>query len=104
MKRDLQLIGRLWPHAKPDAWVFVFALVATPAIAALSLAQPWFLKRIIDEHVVSGKLEGLTDLALLYLAAVAGAYIIEAAYTLAIAWGGQRLILRLRPKRPRNKR
>ena len=96
MKRDLQLIGRLWPHAKPDAWVFVFALVATPAIAALSLAQPWFLKRIIDEHVVSGKLEGLTDLALLYLAAVAGAYIIEAAYTLAIAWGGQRLILRLR--------
>ena len=96
MKRDLQLIARLWPHARPDAWVFVFAVIATPLIAALSLAQPWLLKRIIDEHVVPGELAGLQDLALLYLAAVVGGYLIEATYTLAMAWGGQRLILRLR--------
>jgi ATP-binding cassette, subfamily B, multidrug efflux pump len=96
MKRDLQLIARLWPHAKPDAWVFLFAIIATPMIAALSLAQPWLLKRIIDEHVLEAQIDGLKELALLYLAAVGGAYLIEAAYTLAIAWGGQRLILRLR--------
>ena len=96
MKRDLLLLRRLWPHARPDAWVLVFCMLATPMIAALSLAQPWFLKRIIDEHVVPGRLEGLDTLAFWYLGAVLGAYAIEASYTLAIAWGGQRLILRLR--------
>ena len=96
MKQDLRLLLNLWPHARPDAWVFVFALVATPVIAVLSLAQPWLIKRIIDDHIVAGELNGLTALALLYLAAVAAGYVIEAAYTLAIAWGGTRLILRLR--------
>ena len=96
MKRDLLLLTRLWPHARDDAWVFIFALVVTPVIAAMSLVQPWLLKRIIDEHVVVGEMAGLEMLALYYLAAVVGAYLIEAAYTLAIAWGGTRLILRTR--------
>ena len=78
MKRDLRLLLNLWPHARPDAWVFVFALVATPAIAVLSLAQPWLIKRIIDDHVVAGEINGLAALALLYLAAVAAGYLIEA--------------------------
>ena len=96
MKQDLLLLTRLWPHARDDAWVFMFALIVTPFIAAMSLVQPWLLKRIIDEHVVVGELTGLETLALYYLAAVLGAYLIEAAYTLAIAWGGTRLILRTR--------
>jgi ATP-binding cassette subfamily B protein len=96
MKRDLVLLARLWPHARPDAWVLVYCLLATPAIAAMSLVQPWLLKRIIDDHVVTGTLAGLDTLAFWYLGAVFGAYFIEATYTLAIAWGGQRLILRLR--------
>ena len=96
MKRDLRLLLNLWPHARPDAWVFVFAMVATPLIAALSLAQPWLLKRIIDDHVIAGEVNGLAQLAGFYLAAVGIGYLIEASYTLAIAWGGTRLILRLR--------
>ena len=95
MKRDLLLLTKL-PHARDDAWVFIFALIVTPVIAAMSLVQPWLLKRIIDEHVVAGELAGLETLALYYLAAVIGAYLIEATYTLAIAWGGTRLILRTR--------
>ena len=96
MKRDLLLLTKLWPHARDDAWVFILALIVTPVIAAMSLVQPWLLKRIIDEHVVAGELAGLETLALYYLAAVIGAYLIEATYTLAIAWGGTRLILRTR--------
>lgn len=96
MRRDLQLIGRLWPHARPDAWVFIYALLVTPVIAAMSLVQPWLLKRIIDDHVVPQSLEGLSQLAWLYLGAVVGAYVIESTYTLTMAWGGTRMILRLR--------
>ena len=25
MKRDLMLLVRLWPYARDDAWVFIFA-------------------------------------------------------------------------------
>jgi ATP-binding cassette subfamily B protein len=96
MKNDLQLLGRLWPHARPDAWVFIYALMVTPLIAAMSLVQPWLLKRIIDDHVVTGTLEGLAQLAWMYLGAVLGGYVIESTYTLTMAWGGTRMILRLR--------
>jgi len=93
---ELGWLKRLWPHARPDAWVVVFALIATPLIAAASLLQPWLIKQVIDVHIVPGKLEGLSQLALYYLGAVLMAYLLEATYTLAIAWGGQRTILRLR--------
>jgi ATP-binding cassette subfamily B multidrug efflux pump len=93
---ELGWLKRLWPHARPDAWVVVFALIATPLIAAASLLQPWLIKQVIDVHIVPGKLEGLSQLALYYLGAVLMAYLLEASYTLAIAWGGQRTILRLR--------
>ena len=96
MRRDLQLLRRLWPHARPDAWVFIYALLVTPLIAAMSLVQPWLLKSIIDDHVVPQTLDGLAQLAWLYLGAVLGAYVIESTYTLTMAWGGTRMILRLR--------
>ncbi|MBL8617855.1 MAG: ABC transporter ATP-binding protein [Deltaproteobacteria bacterium] len=93
---DLQLVGRLWPFVRPDAWTLGLALLLTPAIAALNLAQPLLLKEAIDGHLVPEVLDGLDQVALLYLAAVLGAYITEAAYSLALSWGGERTILRLR--------
>ncbi len=90
------MFRRLWPYLKPDAWTFALALMLTPAAAGLSLIQPWLLKRAIDEHVVPGIAEGLGTVALSYLAAVAAAYVVEGGYVLALAWGGQRSIVRLR--------
>ncbi len=93
---DLQLVGRLWPFVRPDAWTLGLALLLTPAIAALNLAQPLLLKEAIDKHLVPEVLVGLDQVALLYLGAVLGAYLTEAAYSLALSWGGERTILRLR--------
>ncbi len=81
---------------RPDLWSFVVALSLTPLAAALSLAQPYLLKRAIDDHVVPGVAEGLWTVALLYLAAVLAGYVLEGAYVMSLAWGGQRTILRLR--------
>jgi ATP-binding cassette subfamily B protein len=86
----------LWPYLRPDAWAFALALLLTPAAAGLSLVQPWLLKRAIDEHVVPGVAEGLLSIAGLYLVAVVAAYVLEGGYVLALAWGGQRSIVRLR--------
>ncbi|MDP6934483.1 MAG: ABC transporter ATP-binding protein, partial [Myxococcota bacterium] len=93
-----------WTYVRPDAWCLVVAFVATPLVAALNLAQPYLIKRVIDEAVVPSIAEGasgdrlelLRELALLYLGAVVIGYVLEAIYTLAVAWGGQRTILRLR--------
>lgn len=90
------MLRRLWPFLRPDAWAFALALVLTPAAAGLSLVQPWLLKRAIDNHIVPGVAEGLSRVALLYLSAVAAAYVIEGGYVLALAWGGQRSIVRMR--------
>jgi hypothetical protein len=62
----------------------------------VAFAQPLLLKEAIDAHLVPALLPGLDRVALLYLAAVLGAYLTEAAYSLALSWGGERTILRLR--------
>jgi len=90
------MLRRLWPYLRPDAWTFALALLLTPAAAGLSLVQPWILKKVIDEHIVPGVANGLMSLAFLYLGAVVAAYLLEGGYVLALAWGGQRSIVRLR--------
>jgi len=90
------MFRRLWPYLRPDAWAFAIALALTPAAAGLSLIQPWLLKKAIDDHVVPGVAEGLGLVALAYLGAVITSYVLEGGYVLALAWGGQRSIVRLR--------
>ncbi len=90
------MFRRLWPYLRPDAWAFAIALALTPAAAGLSLIQPWLLKKAIDDHVVPGVAEGLGLVALAYLGAVVTSYVLEGGYVLALAWGGQRSIVRLR--------
>lgn len=93
---DRSMFRQLWPYLRPDAWTFALALLLTPATAALSLVQPWLLKTAIDDHVVPGIADGLATVALAYLGAVVAAYVLEGGYVLALAWGGQRSIVRLR--------
>jgi len=93
---DLTLFKRLWPYVRPDWWTVLVAMLLTPLIAALSLAQPALLKTAIDSHIVPQKVDGLQDVALLYLGAVVAGYVAEAVYSLALAWGGHRTILRIR--------
>ena len=96
MQGDFGLFRRLWPYARPDWWLFALALTMTPVTTALALAQPWVMKVVVDDHVTAGKLEGLQDMAVLYLGAVLAHYALTAVYSLCIALAGQRTILRLR--------
>lgn len=93
---DWHTLLRIWPYARPDSWAFVVGLLLTPVVAGMRLVQPWLLQQAIDQNIVPGVLEGLSQIAFLYLAAVVGAYLMEAVYTLSLAWAGQRTILRLR--------
>lgn len=86
----------LLPFLRPDGRRFAAALILTPLVAGLGLVQPILLKRALDLHVVAGVRDGLTTLALVYLAAVVGGYLVEAAYTLIIAAAAENSIFRLR--------
>jgi len=94
--KDLQLFRRLWPWVRQDRWAFGLALLLTPFASLVSLAQPYLVKRAIDEHIVPGIGEGLASLALLFLGAVVVGYVLEAGSVLTLAWAGLRSIVRLR--------
>ncbi|MEC7985295.1 MAG: ABC transporter ATP-binding protein [Myxococcota bacterium] len=94
--KELSLFGRLWVFAKKDAVLLILSLVLSPLVAYLSLAQPYILKTIIDENIVTGVSEGIFDKSLLYLAAVLGAYALSVIYAVIIAWVGRRMLVRLR--------
>ncbi|MCB9760792.1 MAG: ABC transporter ATP-binding protein [Alphaproteobacteria bacterium] len=93
---DLALLSRLWPYALPDLHLFLIAVFSTPLAAGLSLLQPWLLKRAVDEYITPGRLDGLQTLALVYLGAVIGSYMLSAVFTMSMAFAGQRMIVRLR--------
>jgi ATP-binding cassette subfamily B multidrug efflux pump len=65
---DTRLVKRLLAFVRPEASLIGLSAVFMFAVMGASLVQPWLLKRLIDEHIVPGKLQGVTALALLYLA------------------------------------
>ncbi len=94
--RDLRLLLHLLPFARPDRRLYLAAIVATPVAAMLSLAQPALVQRALDNHVIGGELEGLGLVLGLYLTAVVIWLLLDLGSTLALAFGGQRTIQRLR--------
>ena len=94
--KDFKLLARIWPYAKPDALLFGLAILLTPLSAGLALYQPLLMKEILDQHVTTGRVEGLAELAGIYLGCIVGAYFVEATYGVCLGIGGQRTILRLR--------
>ena len=71
---DWARLRRMAPYLTGDRALYALALGCAPVSAMLTVAQPWLLKVVIDEHIVPGDLEGLQGAALWYLAAVAFAF------------------------------
>jgi len=92
------LWSRLWPDIKPDWPRFAIAIASVPLISALGAAQPVLMKRVLDEHIVIARAEGLWQAALVYIAAVAGSFVVEGAYTIALSVGAENTIFRLRER------
>ena len=84
------LMMRLWEFVRVDRWFLLFAILLSPLVAYFSLLQPYLLKEIIDGHITQGDNEGIMPLALQYLGAAFGAYVLSVVYALTIAWTGRR--------------
>jgi ATP-binding cassette subfamily B protein len=67
---DARLIRRLWGYVRPHRRLVVASLGLMLSVSAVQLLQPYLIKLAIDDHIASGRLEGLGRLALLFLAAL----------------------------------
>jgi ATP-binding cassette, subfamily B, multidrug efflux pump len=93
---DARLMRRLLTYLWPYWRQVLLALLAILAGAAGQLAQPYLIKTAIDQHIATGRLEGLDRLAILFLAILAGSFVSEYLQTWTMQLTGQRIMFDLR--------
>ena len=71
---DRTLLRRIFGYVWPYRGRLLLATALLPVVAVLEIAQPYLLKKAIDEHIAVGKLAGLDTLGFLYLLALVGQY------------------------------
>ena len=93
---DARLMRRLLVYLRPYWRQVLLAFVAIIAGAAGQLAQPYLIKIAIDQHMVTGRLEGLDTLAVVFLAIVIVSFGFEYLQTWTLQMTGQRIMFDLR--------
>ena len=93
---DARLVRRLLGFVRPEAALIALSVLFMFAVMGASLVQPWLLKRLIDEHIVPGRWEGVTALALLYLGAFTLELLARFGQLYAMERTGQNVIQALR--------
>jgi len=71
---DRTLLRRIFACVWPYRGRLLLATLLLPVVAVLEIAQPYLLKKAIDEHIAVGRLAGLDRLGFLYLLALVGQY------------------------------
>ncbi len=71
---DRTLLRRIFACVWPYRGLLAGALVLLPIASVFELAQPYLLKKAIDDHVSPGQIAGLDRLAAFYLLALVGQY------------------------------
>jgi len=93
---DLALMLRLSVYVRKYGAGLAVSILLLPLISAFEIAQPYLLKRAIDEHIAPHRLPGLDRLALLYLLALVGQYGAAFAHSYLVQVVGQRAMNDLR--------
>jgi ATP-binding cassette, subfamily B, multidrug efflux pump len=93
---DAVLMRRLLSYLRPYWRQVAVAFVAIVVGAGAALAQPYLIKVAIDEHIATGRLEGLGALAALYFGILAAAFSAEYVQTFTLQLTGQRIMFDLR--------
>jgi len=71
---DRTLLRRIFGFVWPYRGRLLLAIALLPFVALLEIAQPYLLKKAIDEHIAVGRLDGLDRIGFLYLLALVGQY------------------------------
>lgn len=64
---DWRILKRFGGAVLPYRGKVAAVLVILPLVAACRLGQPWLIKTAIDRHIVTGRLDGMEQIALLFM-------------------------------------
>jgi ATP-binding cassette subfamily B protein len=93
---DRHLLRRLLRYLGPYRWEVALAVALLLGASLLALAGPYLVKIAIDRHIRAHRLAGLDALALLFVAAAAGAFLLRYWQTVLTYRIGQKAMLDLR--------
>ncbi|NNF06204.1 MAG: ABC transporter ATP-binding protein, partial [Candidatus Eisenbacteria bacterium] len=93
---DGRLMKRLLVYLKPHRVVVVISILLLVGTALLELLGPYLIKIAIDRELAEGDRAGLIKISLLYLATLAGAFLLGYAQTYLMQRMGQRVMVTLR--------
>jgi ATP-binding cassette subfamily B protein len=93
---DGRLMRRLLWYLRPYAGSALLALVAIVSNSALQLAPPWLTRLAIDQHIATGRLEGLGAIALGYFLVLVASFGLDYLQTWLMQMTGQRIMYDLR--------
>ena len=93
---DSRLMRRLLGYLSPHRQSVMVALVAIVGHSVMQLAQPYLMKVVIDQHVLTGNLNGLDRIALLFLIILVTSFVLEYVETYTMQMMGQRIMYDLR--------
>ncbi len=93
---DRRLMGRLAHYLRPSRWLLIATMLLLPFITAAKLAQPYLLKVAIDNHIITGRLEGLPLLALYFFLLLLIESLLTYLEVYLLSLVGQRVMLDLR--------
>ena len=93
---DARLLRRLAGWLRGHGPTLGLAIAMLPVMAGFEVAQPYLLKRAIDEHVAPHRLAGLDRLGALYLMCLAGQYAASFAHNYLVQVIGQKAMTELR--------
>ena len=93
---DSRLMRRLLGYLRPHRQGVVVALIAIVGHSMMQLAQPYLTKIVIDQHILTGNLNGLDQIALLFLVILLASFVLEYLETYTMQMMGQRIMYDLR--------
>ena len=96
VREDARLVRRLWRYVRPHQRLIWSALGLLLLGSAVGLAQPWILRRAIDEHVVPASMEGFTPLVVAFVGFVLAELLLRAVQTYLVDLCGQNALIDLR--------
>ena len=93
---DARLMRRLISYLRPYKSHVVLATAAIIAHSVLELAPPYLVKLVIDHYIPARDITGLSFIAALYLATLAGSFVLDYVQTWLLQLTGQRIMFDLR--------
>ena len=73
--RDIAMLFGLWRYIRPYRGLFWISMLLLPAIATCTLAEPYIVKRAIDDYIAVGTTDGLGFWAFLFGVAIFGEFV-----------------------------